>query len=230
VDEAAPTVEIWGASKSLPGQPEIIDGVNLSVARGESVAILGRSGAGKSTFLSVLGFLDSFDQGTYVFAGEDVSSFSAKHLDRIRGTQVGFVFQRFALFPHLSALENVMVPLRHSSRLSERGKRSAAFDGLESVEMSAAWRRAPTKLSGGEQQRIAIARALVHKPRLILADEPTGSLDSETGAIIVRLLRHRVVEEGASLVVVTHEREIASAMDRTLRLQKGKIEDAGQVP
>lgn len=221
--ERVPIVRVRGAAKSLSRDAPLLTNVDLTLFAGESLAIVGRSGSGKSTLLSLLGLLDSVDSGSYSFNGADVSAMSRRELDLVRGRNIGFVFQRFALFPHLSAVDNVKTPLQHLGGLSSSRMRGLALDQLAAVGMLHAQRRIPRRLSGGEQQRVAIARALVHSPQLILADEPTGSLDLETGRTIVHLLRGAVLARDAALVVVTHDPEVAKAMDRTLELRDGEL-------
>jgi putative ABC transport system ATP-binding protein len=222
---AEPIARLEGVSKSYPGRGVLFDDVDLTVTQGESTAILGRSGEGKSTLLSILGLLERPDRGTHRFAGEAVAELGAAATDRLRGGSIGFVFQRFALFSHLSALENVLVPLRHRGGEREATLRDAGRDALTAVGLADAVRRRPRSLSGGEQQRVAIARALVVRPSLILADEPTGSLDEVTGRDVVDLLVDQVQSRGAALVVVTHEQDVARRMDRTLELREGRLHE-----
>ncbi len=214
----SPLVSVQDGCKRLPDGSLLLHGINLDVAVGESVAIIGRSGSGKSTLLSILGHLDRFDEGVYSFEGISSEKLRPTDFDRTRANKIGFVFQRFALVPHLTVLENVLVPLRHAGRLRPGDMRLRGNESLASVGMSSLVRRFPRHLSGGEQQRVAIARALVHHPRLILADEPTGSLDQQTGAHVMSLLVERVRQQQAGLIVVTHDLEVASRMDRVLRV------------
>lgn len=218
-------VSLRSVAKSLQAGVCILDDLDLSVDIGQSLAIVGRSGSGKSTLLSILGLLDTADRGTYVFEDRDVSIMSTGQIDALRGTRIGFVFQRFALFPHLNALENVMTPLRHASRLSERQMRASAHEALDAVGMAAHAKRQPRRLSGGEQQRVAIARALVHRPALILADEPTGALDQVTGDSVISLLADGVQSGNAALIVVTHDPEVASRMGRRAVLIGGRLQE-----
>ncbi len=220
---AEPLVVVRAARKSLPHGPVLLDHVDLDIDPGEAVAIVGRSGSCKSTLLAALGLMDTFDAGSYRFAGTDVARMPAHALDATRGARIGFVFQRFSLIPHLSVVENVLVPLRHARARDRRGGRARAMECLSSVGLGDAARRLPRHLSGGEQQRVAIARALVRRPRLLLADEPTGSLDVETGARVVDLLLELVRAQSTALVVVTHDREVAASMDRTLALRSGTL-------
>lgn len=216
-------IQILDAKKLLPNGKILFDHVDVSLAPGESLSLVGKSGSGKSTLLSVLGLLDAFDSGTYLFSGADVGGMGPKLLDRRRGEEIGFIFQRFALIPHLSVLENVMVPLRHSSNEPVRTMREKAMATLQRVDMHGMARKRPRQLSGGEQQRVAIARALVMGPKLILADEPTGSLDEGTGRKIMDLLLEVGMAEGAGLVVVTHDPNVARQTTRSAVMQQGKL-------
>ena len=216
-----PVLQARGITKTLGAgraQRRILDGVDLEVQEGEVVAVLGRSGSGKSTLLHLLGGLDRADSGRITLAGQDITSQSPRALARTRLRHVGFVFQAFQLIEELSGEENVLMPARlpGAGRDGERrARRLIAELGLTEI----AGRR-PHELSGGEQQRLAIARALVNDPELVLADEPTGNLDQENGAIVLALLRnlHR-----RAVVLVTHEPEAAAIADRVLHLQDGKL-------
>ncbi|WP_367889447.1 ABC transporter ATP-binding protein [Humibacter ginsenosidimutans] len=181
---------------------------------------MGRSGTGKSTLLSVAGLLEPLDGGTLNFLGNDVTRLG-RSAERLRRMNIAYVFQRFALFQDLSALENISTPLRHIRKRSGRSVRARSADALDLVGLSDKAHLRPSKLSGGEQQRIAIARALVCEPRLILADEPTGSLDPDTGGLIIRLLRDWARDSGASLIVVTHDHDVARQAERRYMLHGG---------
>lgn len=215
-----PVVRIDAAAKSF-GDRKVLNGIHLIVSRGECVALIGRSGVGKTTLLTIAGLMDTFDSGSFEFLGADMVGAPARTLDRMRRENVGFVFQRFSLIPHLTAIENVLVPLRH--RRTAPG-RKAALAALAEVGMADHARRRPAKLSGGEQQRVAIARALVTAPSLILADEPTGALDVETGDTIIELLIERVRSSHAALIVVTHDPAVAARMDRVYELREGSLQ------
>lgn len=226
---AETAVRLSGVSKSFGGKV-LLNRVDLEIAAGESVAIVGKSGSGKSTLLSILGLIDVPDSGHHEFDGTDVSTMSTKTKDALRGSEIGFIFQRFALFPHLNALENVLVPLRHAGFKSNREMRDLGMQMLGEVGLTEAAHRRPARLSGGEQQRVAIARALVRSPRLILADEPTGSLDVQTGSDVASLLIDQVRQRGASLVVVTHDPDIAARLSAQFELTDGALRPRPQLP
>ena len=199
----------------------VLDGVDLDVAPGELVAIVGRSGSGKSTLLHLFGGLDRPDRGSIEVAGVRLERESDRGLTEIRRRHVGFVFQAFHLLPELSAIENVLLPARLAR--DRNGAVGRARGLLESLELAGAADRLPSTLSGGEQQRVALARALVNDPALVLADEPTGNLDEESAATVLRLLRAIAVGDRA-VVLVTHDREAATLADRVLYLRDGKLQ------
>ena len=194
-------------------------GVTLSINKGEMVAIIGASGSGKSTLMNIIGCLDTLTSGQYFFEGADVSRLNDNQLAEMRNRKFGFVFQDYNLMPRASALSNTELPLIYSGAL-QRHKR--AIEALERVGLEARARHRPTELSGGEQQRVAIARALVNNPAVILADEPTGNLDSHSTAEIISIFR-QLNREGITVVIVTHETDIASQARRIIRLLDGKI-------
>ena len=202
------------------GHVRVLDGVDLDVDRGELVTVVGRSGSGKSTLLHVLGALDRPDAGTVEVAGKRLERLTESGLTAVRRHHVGFVFQSFHLLPELSGIDNVLLP----ARLARDGVEAAprARDLLERLGLSEVARRLPTTLSGGERQRLAIARALVNDPALVLADEPTGNLDDESGAAVLEVLR-RVADTGRSVVLVTHDASAADVADRVLRLRDGRL-------
>ena len=216
-----PVLQARGITKTLGAgraQRRILDGVDLEVQEGEVVAVLGRSGSGKSTLLHLLGGLDRADSGRITLAGQDITSQSPRALARTRLRHVGFVFQAFQLIEELSGEENVLMPARLPGAGRDGERRARRLIGeLGLTEIAG---RRPHELSGGEQQRLALARALVNDPELVLADEPTGNLDQENGAIVLALLRnlHR-----RAVVLVTHEPEAAAIADRVLHLQDGKL-------
>ncbi len=205
-----------------------LDGVDLQVARGEFVAIVGRSGSGKSTLMNVLGCLDTPDAGSYALNGRAVAGLREKELAAVRSREIGFVFQSFCLIPTLDALENVELPLRYLG-VPRRERRACAEEALERVGLAARLRHRPAQMSGGQQQRVAIARAIAARPPLLLADEPTGNLDSESGAAVMALLRslHR---EGKTLLLITHDPAAASCAGRAVSLCDGRASPAPPRP
>ena len=200
---------------------EVLRGVDLAVDEGEYVAIVGASGSGKSTLLSILGCLDRPDEGSYSLRGRNVLAMPERRLSALRLGEIGFVFQSFQLIPQLSIRENVEVPLFYAG-VARRARRERACAALERVGLGERTTHRPSELSGGEQQRAAIARALVHDPPLILADEPTGNLDSETGAAVMRLFDD-IHAEGRTLVLITHDPNVAEAAPRTVRVSDGRV-------
>lgn len=198
-----------------------LDDVSLTISDGEFVTIIGPSGSGKSTMMNILGCLDVATEGNYFVDGTEISKFSENQLAFLRNKKMGFIFQGFNLLSNLSALENVELPLIYQGvGMSERRKR--AEEALEMVGMKERMKHKPTELSGGQQQRVAIARALATKPTCILADEPTGNLDSKTGDEIMKIL-HELNKQGTTIVIITHNDEIASKSTRVVRIHDGKI-------
>lgn len=199
-------------------------GVSLDIQRGERVALLGKSGSGKSTLLNLLGGLDRPTTGTLEVDGRDLARLRSRELARHRLTTVGMIFQSFNLVPWRTALENVALPLIFAGRTA-RERQTAARQALQAVGLDQRLQHRPTELSGGEQQRVAIARALVNQPAIVLADEPTGNLDSATAAEVVTLLTDHVRAHGATMILVTHDEELARrCTERILRLQDGWLE------
>ncbi len=196
--------------------------VNLNIETNEYVAIMGPSGSGKSTLMNILGCLDTPSNGTYYFSGKDVSNLSDNQLSEIRNKKIGFVFQTFNLLPRATALYNVELPLIYSG-ISSSKRKKLARDSLEQVGLGDRMGHKPNELSGGQKQRVAIARALINKPTLILADEPTGNLDSKTGEEIMEVIQ-KLYKQGNSIIVVTHEANIAKNAKRVIRLSDGLIE------
>jgi putative ABC transport system ATP-binding protein len=221
-----PLIELTGITKILKGQEQprtILNGVDLTVSAGESVAIVGRSGSGKSTLLSVIGLFDRADSGRYVLAGKDISRLPERRAAKLRSSHFGFVFQRFFLLKHLTAAQNVAMALVNGQGwLPRRERRSRVMAALEQVGIADLAKNRPARMSGGEQQRVAIARALVRRPRVLLADEPTGALDTETGALVIDALL-AATTRGCGLVLVTHDRDHAARMGRIHDLATGVL-------
>jgi ABC-type lipoprotein export system ATPase subunit len=206
------------------GQPlELLRGVDLEVAAGESIAIVGRSGSGKSTLLSVLGMLAAADTGSLLVGGRDVSQLSDRKRAELRTEHVGFVFQNYSLLAHLSAAENVELPLRQGPWLTRAEIRRRRADVLDAVGLNDRAHSRPRQLSGGEQQRVALARAIVRRPSIILADEPTGALDAVTAELVFGMLVATCAERGTALIVVTHDSAVAARLDRTVYLREGRL-------
>jgi putative ABC transport system ATP-binding protein len=222
----APLIELAGVTKTLRGQGEprpVLTGVDLTVHSGDSVAILGRSGSGKSTLLSLIGLFDRPDGGEYRLHGHDITRVSERRAAALRSAEFGFVFPRFFLLKHLTAAQNVgMALVNGQGWLSRRRRRATVLTALDRVGIAHLARHRPARLSGGEQQRVAIARALVREPRLLLADEPTGALDTETGNLVVDAL-HSATGRGCGLILVTHDADHAARMDRVVRLADGVL-------
>jgi putative ABC transport system ATP-binding protein len=196
--------------------------VSLGIAEGEFVAIMGASGSGKSTFMNLLGCLDRPTRGVYRLSGQDVGRLSSDQLAALRNREIGFVFQGFNLLPKLSALDNVALPLLYAG-MGREARRRQAQAMLERVGLGERSHHTPLQLSGGQQQRVAIARALASRPRIILADEPTGNLDSETSRQVMAFFSQLNREEGITLVLVTHEADIAAYAQRRIRFQDGRV-------
>ncbi len=201
-----------------------LNGVSFSIDKGEVVAITGQSGSGKSTMMNVLGCIDIPTSGHYRLENVDISQMSEDQLANIRNQKIGFVFQQFNLLPRATTLQNVELPLRYAGK--SNGSLKRAREMLELVGLGDRLSHRPAELSGGQQQRVAIARALVNQPSLILADEPTGNLDSKTGQEIMRLLLNLNIEQGLTLVLVTHDPSIAAMAQRVIQLKDGVISDA----
>jgi putative ABC transport system ATP-binding protein len=222
---SAPAVSLRDVHRDYPlaGEPvHALRGVSLDVAEGEHVAVVGPSGCGKSTLLNLMGAVDRPSRGTVTIAGRDVGALSDRDATRFRLLHVGFVFQRFYLVPALTARENVELPMAEAG-MGKAERRARALELLDYVGLARRADHRPSQLSGGEQQRVAIARAVANRPRLLLADEPTGELDARTGAEVIALLE-RLNAEGTTVVVVTHDDGLARAARRIVRMRDGVIE------
>jgi putative ABC transport system ATP-binding protein len=208
------------------GQIEVhaLRGVSFEIKRGEMLSIMGPSGSGKSTLMNILGCLDRPSSGEYVLDGERVSTLNDDQLASIRNRKVGFVFQSFNLLPRQTALSNVELPMRYAGAVNNRKQRARA--ALESVGLGDRMTHKPPELSGGQQQRVAIARALVNDPAILMADEPTGNLDSKSGKEIMELIMRLNRERGTTIIIVTHDPNIAAQTQRVIRLQDGELETA----
>jgi len=213
-------IEIKNLKKSYDhGNIKALNGIDLTVKKGEFISIMGPSGSGKSTLLNMIGALDTADEGMIKVAGIDLTK--TKKLNQFRSKEIGFVFQMHNLIPNLSVLENVEIPM-YETNASSSEMRERAFELLKSVNLEKKIDQKPTKLSGGERQRVAIARALVNHPSIILADEPTGSLDSKTGEVILNLLKELHTKENVTLVMVTHEPYVGNMAERLVTVLDGK--------
>ena len=219
-------VEVRGVSKSFrtgDHKVRVLDEVHLSVAAQESVAIVGPSGSGKSTLLNLLGTLDQPDQGTIVIDGKNLAMMAGDELAKFRNLNIGFVFQSHHLLPHLTVLENVLVPVLAQVPLVGEEILLRATQLLQRVGLSDREKHLPGRLSGGERQRVAVVRALINQPRLILADEPTGALDRVSAAEVGRLLLELNREHGITLIVATHSEELAARLDRVISMENGTL-------
>ncbi|ADK85012.1 ABC transporter related protein [Desulfarculus baarsii DSM 2075] len=205
-------------------QVPVLKGVSLGVAQGELVALMGASGSGKSTLMNIMGCLDRPSAGQYLLDGRDVAGFSADQRARLRNRKIGFVFQNFSLLPRTSALENVAMPLAYAAdQPGDRQARKRAAEMLERVGLAQRMHHEPNQLSGGQQQRVAIARALINRPELLLADEPTGNLDSKTSQEVLQMFAKLNEEDGITIILVTHDAEVARHAKRTIAISDGVI-------
>lgn len=219
------TIEIKNLVKIfMMGETEVraLAGVDVDVEKGEFVAIIGQSGSGKSTLMNLIGCLDIPTEGEYVIDGENVAHMERDDLAKIRNKKIGFVFQKFHLLPDLTALDNVALPALYAG-MKEQQARRLAREKLEIVQLSDRMHHFPYQLSGGQQQRVAIARALINNPSILLADEPTGNLDTQTGETIIQLFKELNEKANVTIIMVTHEPEIAQHARRTITLRDGKI-------
>src|SRR6188508_561829 len=216
------TQDLWKTYVMGAEEIHALRGVNIIIERGEYVAIMGPSGSGKSTLMNLIGCLDTPSQGSYLLNGKQVSQMNDNELARIRNQEIGFVFQTFNLLPRATALQNVELPLVYGG-IQGKDRLQRARAALEKVELTSRMGHRPNELSGGQRQRVAIARALVNNPSILLADEPTGNLDSKTGVEIMALFA-RLHEAGNTIVLVTHEADIAAHARRTIHLRDGEIE------
>jgi len=201
----------------------VLHGLSFSIPKGQFVAIMGPSGSGKSTLMHILGFLDTLTSGTYLFEGTDVSTLDEDSLSRMRGENIGFIFQSFNLLPKTSVLDNVKLPLLYSD-VPAAQRDSIAKEAIEAVGLTPRTTNLSNQLSGGEKQRVAIARALVRKPAIIFADEPTGNLDSKSGAQVMQILQRLNMKQGHTVILVTHESYTAAHAERIIHLRDGMIQ------
>jgi putative ABC transport system ATP-binding protein len=204
----------------------VLNGISLTIGQGEFAAIMGPSGSGKSTLMNIIGCLDKPTEGEYYLGGENVSQYNDKELAHVRNQSIGFVFQQFHLLPRLSALKNVELPMIYAG-ISKKERQARAEEALIKVGLSDRMNHLPNSLSGGQKQRVAIARAIVNTPKIILADEPTGALDSKTSTDIMEQFRE-LNQEGVTIIVVTHESEVAEYANRTIMVRDGLIQSSSE--
>lgn len=224
-EEKRVVVDLRGIIKrfyiGMPNELQILNGMDIRIREGEFVAIVGESGSGKSTLMNIIGALDRPTEGTYYFNGEDISKFSDKKLSLVRNKEIGFVFQNFNLIPRTSALKNVELPMMYAGKgRKERTKRAKEL--LETVGMAERSDHNPNELSGGQKQRVAIARAMANDPSIILADEPTGALDTKTGRVVMDIF-HELHKSGKTIILITHSPELARETERIITISDGCI-------
>lgn len=224
-EEKRVVVDLRGIIKrfyiGMPNELQILNGMDIRIHEGEFVAIVGESGSGKSTLMNIIGALDRPTEGTYYFNGEDISEFSDRKLSLVRNKEIGFVFQNFNLIPRTSALKNVELPMMYAGKgRKERTKRAKEL--LETVGMAERSDHNPNELSGGQKQRVAIARAMANDPSIILADEPTGALDTKTGRVVMDIF-HELHKSGKTIILITHSPELARETERIITISDGCI-------
>ena len=224
-EEKRVVVDLRGIIKrfyiGMPNELQILNGMDIRIREGEFVAIVGESGSGKSTLMNIIGALDRPTEGTYYFNGEDISEFSDKKLSLVRNKEIGFVFQNFNLIPRTSALKNVELPMMYAGKgRKERTKRAKEL--LETVGMAERSDHNPNELSGGQKQRVPIARAMANDPSIILADEPTGALDTKTGRVVMDIF-HELHKSGKTIILITHSPELARETERIITISDGCI-------
>ena len=227
--EAGPLLDVRGVTRTLPEGVTLVRDVSLAVGRGEFVAVTGPSGSGKSSLLYLLGLLDRPTEGQVLLEGQDTAQLSPREMAALRLARVGFVFQFHFLLPEFSAIDNVLIPIRRLGRMDDRAARSHARRLLEALGLAEAEAKLPEQLSGGMRQRVAIARALANDPALILADEPTGNLDTRNAAGVFDIFAKLVAEQGRTVIVVTHDPDLAARASRRIHLVDGRIVSDGPI-
>ena len=215
------TRDLWKSYQMGSEEIHALSGVSIEIERGEYVAIMGPSGSGKSTLMNLIGCLDTPTRGTYLLNNKNVGGMSDDELARIRNKEIGFIFQTFNLLPRATALHNVELPMIYAG-LAPKARRTRALDALRMVELEDRMSHRPSELSGGQRQRVAIARALVTRPSILLADEPTGNLDSKTGREIIALF-DRLHAEGNTILLITHEADVAASAPRVINIRDGRV-------